>query len=699
MDLCTFCPGGQEVDEALLSLLSLERALPSVLQNHTAWGHLSSCQDAVHAVLNNNESTATLVSTPQDCRVLQTIGTYCGCPVRQDACYLCGQEEESQQQLPVGSSAKPVRFLTNETFGFTPTCEFQQAYLLSLSQTNQNDGAKTCRLLQQARSYCDCPQSSSSVDGVCEVCQTELDNPQMDVGHLPTWLNEEGITSTKGTTGIVETCEFVLESSYGVGRIDWPSCLDLSAKGTHCGCNLGDYTFYGNNTVPKARTLVAVTHLSAILSLLGSAAILTDILRNKSKRKRVYHRIMLGMVFFDVCTGLGFIWGTLPVPRYHPVSGVPTLILGARGTDATCKLQGFLIQLGIGTIFYNISLSVYYKLVIVHTWRNDRLRQIQGRFHIVPIALALVLAFGSIPFYRPSITYCHFFVEPSVEPVETAVALFAFIIPVTAALVILISLTIRVYLAVRANTRTSQRWTFSTAFSSRNNSTRNLNSMLFRQDESRVAGLPPNASAPSSPAPNRAAAMVQASSSGSSRLENEVFWQCLWYILAFVVIWPVCFVIDAIALSGGLSDNFALGLLAQFVIPLQGLTNALVYFRPRIRTWWKKSRSAQRATQEGGSESTGHSLFGRILRSTSNPRRRRQPLGNMESEEALHTFTRFEEPSADIADEPTIVDKSCELTNRELPVEDSESQHESIPASGLSSCPSTPESDQQPDIC
>jgi hypothetical protein len=39
------------------------------------------------------------------------------------------------------------------------------------------------------------------------------------------------------------------------------------------------------------------------------------------------------------------------------------------GTDATCKLQAFGIQLGVSSIMFNVSLSIFYVLVICYDLR------------------------------------------------------------------------------------------------------------------------------------------------------------------------------------------------------------------------------------------------------------------------------------------------------------------------------------------
>jgi hypothetical protein len=72
-------------------------------------------------------------------------------------------------------------------------------------------------------------------------------------------------------------------------------------------------------------------------------------------------QIMLGMSVFDVVGAFAWALSTAPIPKYNK-DGDSTYIYGAIGNNATCKLQGFLIQLSFTSIFYNVALSMYYLL-------------------------------------------------------------------------------------------------------------------------------------------------------------------------------------------------------------------------------------------------------------------------------------------------------------------------------------------------
>ena len=67
------------------------------------------------------------------------------------------------------------------------------------------------------------------------------------------------------------------------------------------------------------------------------------------------------MSIFDVVSAIAWGLTTVPIPEYNKF-GDPTKMYGAIGDTASCKAQGFFIQLSFTSIFYNVTLSTYYLL-------------------------------------------------------------------------------------------------------------------------------------------------------------------------------------------------------------------------------------------------------------------------------------------------------------------------------------------------
>jgi hypothetical protein len=139
---------------------------------------------------------------------------------------------------------------------------------------------------------------------------------------------------------------------------------------------------------------VVVPKITGAISCSGSGYIIYDVLKNPIKRKKPYHRIVLGMSVID-CFSSFFLYflSSWPEPRgYH---------VYAYGNDATCDAQGFLGNIGIiGVPLYNCSLATFYLLVLKYEWTDGRMRRIEKWFHIIPWLISLsfscvALAFNS----------------------------------------------------------------------------------------------------------------------------------------------------------------------------------------------------------------------------------------------------------------------------------------------------------------
>ena len=67
---------------------------------------------------------------------------------------------------------------------------------------------------------------------------------------------------------------------------------------------------------------------------------------------------------------------TWPIPR-----GTPG-VYGTVGTQGMCTAQAFFAQFSLSSIMYNVSLLVYFVLVIVKKWSNDRILKVKPFIHM-----------------------------------------------------------------------------------------------------------------------------------------------------------------------------------------------------------------------------------------------------------------------------------------------------------------------------
>ena len=141
--------------------------------------------------------------------------------------------------------------------------------------------------------------------------------------------------------------------------------------------------------ITKLRTMALAPKFTGIISLISSTFIIQHVLRDRRRRRLTYHRLLLGMSVSDFFGSLCCFLSTWPIPR-----GEACL---AAGTTATCTAQGFFNQTAaLTTPTYNISLAIYYLLVVVKGWKEKRVFKIEKYLHALPILAGLGTGFAGL---------------------------------------------------------------------------------------------------------------------------------------------------------------------------------------------------------------------------------------------------------------------------------------------------------------
>lgn len=78
-------------------------------------------------------------------------------------------------------------------------------------------------------------------------------------------------------------------------------------------------------------------------------------------------------------------------------------------------------------------------------------------------------------------------------------------------------------------------------------------------------------------------------------LQTRVFYQCMWYVLSFLISWPILFAVYLASID--VNGPYGLTLLIAMLAPLQGFNNFCVYVRPKI-LHWKAVRDKRRKKQQ-----------------------------------------------------------------------------------------------------
>jgi len=138
----------------------------------------------------------------------------------------------------------------------------------------------------------------------------------------------------------------------------------------------------------------------AIVSLVCSAAIITNVVRDEKKRATTYGQLMVTMSAFDVVGSAAYALTSLPTPTTD-------FIYGSMGNKASCKSQGFFIQMGTIAALINVSLAVYYLLMIKFSVPEHRIKKYRGWLIGLPIAGGMIVAFAGIPSYFNILLWCN----------------------------------------------------------------------------------------------------------------------------------------------------------------------------------------------------------------------------------------------------------------------------------------------------
>ena len=125
---------------------------------------------------------------------------------------------------------------------------------------------------------------------------------------------------------------------------------------------------------------------SAFLSIVGSSTIIFMILRRRKVRLALVHnRIIFAMSIIDIFFSATFAIGPLAAPAEE--NGIT--VYGARGSDTTCTIQGFVFSVGLSCPLYNACLCLVYLSVIRYNTPDDVLMKRAKFMHIYSLGVGL----------------------------------------------------------------------------------------------------------------------------------------------------------------------------------------------------------------------------------------------------------------------------------------------------------------------
>mmetsp|Transcript_19034 Transcript_19034/g.38453 ORF Transcript_19034/g.38453 Transcript_19034/m.38453 type:complete len:517 (-) Transcript_19034:1632-3182(-) len=133
-------------------------------------------------------------------------------------------------------------------------------------------------------------------------------------------------------------------------------------------------------TDKQKELLIRIPWFSGPISVLASTTIVFMILWDRKLKLRfLYQRLLLAMSIMDVM-GSGSM----------SLGGILT------GTVGTCEWQGFMLQFPVSVALYNLSLCVYYHLLICNEWKPATIKRYRVEICMHAVALLYPLGFGFV---------------------------------------------------------------------------------------------------------------------------------------------------------------------------------------------------------------------------------------------------------------------------------------------------------------
>ena len=260
------------------------------------------------------EATVNLKKTGDDCDVGCSdsipcpLGQYCDYALESHGyCKEClSVSDEDEQRGVVSYLAVPIINLSSYKYILMPL--LSQCFLSGLPLRGAQECANTCE--------------STLVSKTCKICGSDVSGISLESANervptcnfCPDGLKRQYWEREIPFIGSNATCyklnQFFL--NYQLPESDANCQLALNFNYI-CDCEGPGYA--GADSDTKRMALVWVPRVSAILSFIGSCAIIINVLKDKKKRLKLYCQLMASMSFFDLMGSVAYSLTTIPIPK------------------------------------------------------------------------------------------------------------------------------------------------------------------------------------------------------------------------------------------------------------------------------------------------------------------------------------------------------------------------------------------------
>ena len=161
---------------------------------------------------------------------------------------------------------------------------------------------------------------------------------------------------------------------------------------------MGNPRFTFPFTERQLRANALVPKFASVPAIVGSVFIIQHVIKNKKRRGRVYHRILLMMSIHDLIFSFKNFASTWPIPKSE-------FVYGSSGNVATCTAAAFIGHgSALTSICYNFSLTAFFVFVVRFGWKEERIKKyVEPLLHCIPILVGWSTAVAGIPLklYNP----------------------------------------------------------------------------------------------------------------------------------------------------------------------------------------------------------------------------------------------------------------------------------------------------------
>jgi len=377
----------------------------------------------------------------------------------------------------------------------------------------------------------------------------------------------------------------IMRSSFdegGMGGIsEGQYCLFAHFRSTYCGCDV-DW---------KSIIIIWCFRISGFLSLLGSSFVIYSVCQKKKKLNSTYHQILLGLSIFDIFGSFMYVLCTTLTP-------IEDGMFGAMGNISTCKAQGFFLQLGLTSAFFNALLSLYFYLMICQNWKERKFTKYRMYAYAFVIFVGLLLAFTGLQYYYTDMLYLYCYIRPPPAEESFFPILLWNVVPVAFVFLFMSVNTALLVHAVRKQHLKSNKWNFRGSSQELQPLERRSSwTTTFSRSLRRDSGTTKTQEQPTSTRRGSGDHLGVTSSSmrvgrrnsimtrnkKKNGVMHRVLWQSIYYLLSYTITLPILMLRSMVHLSSNEYMNtsdalFMWNVIIALLCPAQGIFNAMIFY-------------------------------------------------------------------------------------------------------------------------